>query len=252
MGKQVKKRKQSRKKKKMNNRGFTLIELLAVITIMGILMMVAIPAVSRTIENSRRDSFATIAQNYVNAVRNSVMADEIECQETAGSSEYITASATPNGTYYFEIDSDEDSAKDLMESGGASSWGGAQVKGYVVWQKADQKTAGKTQTTTKTTYKISLVDKGHHGIPTYETDQKITRAKVVTNVKVDTSSSSASTEPTSGGSTPKNYSEFGASGPHKAFQNCTETEVTGEDGKVTINKTCTDIAEGTVVQCRFK
>ena len=47
--------------KKMNSKGFTLIELLAVITIMGILMMVAIPSVSRTIEYSRRDTFANIA-----------------------------------------------------------------------------------------------------------------------------------------------------------------------------------------------
>lgn len=41
----------------MNKKGFTLIELLAVITIMGILMMVAIPSVSRTIEKSRQDTF---------------------------------------------------------------------------------------------------------------------------------------------------------------------------------------------------
>ena len=71
--------------KKLSSKGFTLIELLAVITIMGILMMVAIPSVSRTIENSRRDTFANVAHEYVNAVRNGVLADNIECQKTAGS-----------------------------------------------------------------------------------------------------------------------------------------------------------------------
>ena len=63
------------KMKKINNKGFTLIELLAVITILGILMMIAIPNVSRTIENSRRDTFADVAQSYINAVRTEVMAD---------------------------------------------------------------------------------------------------------------------------------------------------------------------------------
>ncbi len=64
-----------------NSKGFTLIELLAVITIMGILMLVAIPAVTRTIENSRRDTFADIASEYINAVRNAVLADNIVCYE---------------------------------------------------------------------------------------------------------------------------------------------------------------------------
>ena len=65
--------------KKMNAKGFTLIELLAVITIMGILMIVAIPAVTRTIENTRKSSFITTAQNYVNGAKNLWASDNLKC-----------------------------------------------------------------------------------------------------------------------------------------------------------------------------
>lgn len=161
--------------KKMNSKGFTLIELLAVITIMGILMMVAIPNVSRTIENSRRDTFATIAKEYINAVRNGVLADEIECYYD---SEWRPSSSTPNGTYYFPICTATtkctetvaqipaadivSSTTDLLESGGKSSWGNADVYGYVQWVKED--TGAGDHVKTKYTYTIVLADIGKHGI----------------------------------------------------------------------------------------
>ena len=94
--------------KKLNRKGFTLIELLAVITIMGILMLVAIPAVSRTIENSRRDTFADVAKTYINAVRNAVLADEIECNING---DVVKVGATGVGDYYFVVDSDNQSSK---------------------------------------------------------------------------------------------------------------------------------------------
>ena len=155
--------------KRLNKAGFTLIELLAVITIMGILMMVAIPSVSRTIENSRRDTFADNALTYVNTVRNAVMADEVSCDGT-------TASATANGTYYFVIDTSEQQTKDLMEKVALSSWGSAELEGYVSWTKDTNDTTGRTVTN----YSICLEDTGHHGFKALVPEKDVSRSKIFT------------------------------------------------------------------------
>ncbi len=154
---------------KKNNKGFTLIELLAVITIMGILMMVAIPAVTRTIENSRRDTFSTVAKSYINAVRENVLADNIDCGGTV-------ASATANGTYYIKIDADSDATKDLMEQGGRSPWGNSNVMGYVKWVKKNSSTGGVV-----TEYSIKLGDSAGHGFTEEVTEKSVTRSNVSTS-----------------------------------------------------------------------
>ena len=53
-----------------NKKGFTLIELLAVIIILGVLMIIAIPSVTTYIQNSRKSAFVDTASAYVDAVRN--------------------------------------------------------------------------------------------------------------------------------------------------------------------------------------
>ena len=110
-----------------NNKGFTLVELLAVIVIMGILMMVAIPSVTRTIENSRKDTFVDIAKSYGNAVRTLWTSDNLTCNG-------VVSSAVDDGDYYILINSKE-SAKEslpvLIDQGGKSSWGNRDVNGYV-------------------------------------------------------------------------------------------------------------------------
>ena len=190
--------------KKMNNKGFTLIELLAVITIMGILMMVAIPSVTRTIENSRRDTFATIAGEYLNAVRNAALADNIECY-TGGA--WTVASGTPDGTYYFPIctlggkctaagttmttDQIVNSTTDLMESGGRSPFGNSDLKGYVTWTKTtDNTNPDNPKTTTK--YKIALADVGKHGFSGEKEAKELKRANVSTNLSAEQSNIKAS------------------------------------------------------------
>ena len=110
-----------------NNKGFTLVELLAVIVIMGILMMVAIPSVTRTIENSRKDTFVDIAKSYGNAARNMWTTDNLTCNGTV-------SSAVDDGDYYILINSKEtakESLPTLVDQGGKSSWGNRDVNGYV-------------------------------------------------------------------------------------------------------------------------
>ena len=55
--------------KKMNRKGFTLVELLAVIVILAILMAIAATNIGPVIDNSRRSSMRTTAQNIIEAVR---------------------------------------------------------------------------------------------------------------------------------------------------------------------------------------
>ena len=58
--------------KRLNKKGFTLIELLAVIIILGILMIIAIPSVTSYIQNSRKSAYVDTSAAYVEAVRTKV------------------------------------------------------------------------------------------------------------------------------------------------------------------------------------
>lgn len=153
--------------KKINENGFTLIELLAVIVIMGILMMVAIPAVSRTIENSRKDTFMDVAKSYANSVKNLWAADGISCTDVADS-ELRVSTALSAGDYYIKIDSTDANTIQLIEEGGKSPWGSRDVYGYV---RVNIGTSANGDRATK--YYVALTDTLHTISSDYDGDNKI-------------------------------------------------------------------------------
>ena len=59
------------------NRGFTLIELLAVIIILGVIMLIAIPSVTKQITNTRKTTYAETARGIIGGARTIVNSGEL-------------------------------------------------------------------------------------------------------------------------------------------------------------------------------
>ena len=118
-----------------NKKGFTLIELLAVIVIMGILMIVAIPMVIKYIDNSKKKTFINIAGSYITATKTAWSAGTLSCQSRIGSA-FDTPSSQVSGsyTYYVRINTnpnDTDGNPNLMTGDPASPWNNGYIYGYV-------------------------------------------------------------------------------------------------------------------------
>lgn len=78
--------------KRLNKKAFTLIELLAVIIILGVLLLIAVPAVSRYIQESREDTYATNLSKFVDAVSPEV--NSYNSEYTFATNQYLVVPIT--------------------------------------------------------------------------------------------------------------------------------------------------------------
>ena len=148
-----------------NNKGFTLIELLAVIVILGILMIVAIPQVTKYIEQAKRDTFADTARAYINSARYMYLNDELNSE---GCTLGVNAKIPLN-----QID---------MESNKDKSTFGGNIVGYVLINAIPEKDTenNKTGNYSYEYYIAAQDDKKLWGIA--ETKETLVKGKKVTKL----------------------------------------------------------------------
>ena len=78
-------------------KGFTLIELLAVIVILGVIMLIAIPMVTSYIENAKKDAFLDNARMAIRQARNDMISQDAgSCEFPAVGGEAVLATSAMN------------------------------------------------------------------------------------------------------------------------------------------------------------
>ncbi len=131
--------------KKMNKKGFTLIELLAVIVILGVLLSIAAPAVSKYINSSKKSTYIVDIKNYADSVRASAL-----------NGEFSMPVSTNHATAYTF-----DKVYEYLEKGGKTSPYGEEFKtdqSYVIIVNEGTPEAPKYR------YYIFAIDEGGYGI----------------------------------------------------------------------------------------
>lgn len=87
-------------KRNINKKGFTLVELLAVIVILAVLALVAMPNVTRLMNDSRKNAFITEVENFVTYAQTSYTNSQISGTVPKGTDESLITGQMFNSVSY--------------------------------------------------------------------------------------------------------------------------------------------------------
>lgn len=159
-----------------DKKGFTLIELLTVIVIMGILMMVAIPSMTKHIENSKKDAFVATVKEYTKSASELFISGDFNCTYNGDNAAYngktYSSDSVPKAHWYISIctyKSDTHGCysnyKALVDSGGKSPWGNKDLLGFIIVDNSGNSAYfdGDYGTEDRYTYQVRFSD-GVHAI----------------------------------------------------------------------------------------
>lgn len=159
------------KKYRLNSsKGFTLIELLAVIVILGVLMIIAIPMVTRYIKESRQNAFVDTAKAYINSARYAYLNGDYITPEQASGGKCAALDSGTGGTVYIRF-----SQIDVDKTGGNSSFGKAIVL-------ADSYVKIVSTGDGKYTYSVFMRDEGSNGFDGAKEEDQLKRTDVKSGI----------------------------------------------------------------------
>lgn len=145
----------------MNRKGFTLVELLGVVVILSIVLTIAIPAASNYIDSSKREAFADVLSEYVDAVRKGIAAEDYMAPIDSNQVLIVSLESIP-------LD------KGKFSSSFDSEW--VKSKSYVAVVNTG------TPNNIEYTYLVAGQDKDRHAIPLMNIDD-VNRSEVISDAK---------------------------------------------------------------------